>query len=141
MGYLTRIQDELRIEPPLRWADYRGSQWEDAETAREHGKTFYLVETRDTEDTDDGPLERRQAVAVACAWHDWTKMYDDVKDLQELVDAFPHHRFVGVLQGQGTQFGDIWRLRVVESNGRWIVVREQPTTTWPDGTMLERRQY
>lgn len=138
MGYDSSMDGELLIEPPLRWAEYRESEFFPAATARDKGHGVCLVETRETVDTEDGPLERRTAARVVFAWDYRVNIRDIVPDLQALVDAHPDHEFVGEFQGSGTDFGDIWLLRV---NADRKVERVLPTITWPDGTVLVNERY
>lgn len=138
MGYDSGLDGELLIEPPLRWAEYRDSEYFPADVARDKNHGVCLVETRETVDTEDGPLERRTAVRVVFAYDYRVKLYDIVADLQALVDAHPGHQFTGEFRGSGYDFGDIWLLRV---NADRKVERVLPTITWPDGTVLVNERY
>lgn len=138
MGYDSTLAGELEIEPRLRWAQYKDSEHYPAGRARDTGKGVYLVEQKETVDTEDGPLERRTVDRLAFAWNYPVKLYDIVAELQALVDAHPEHEFVGEFRGEGADFGDIWLLRV--NDGR-KVERVLPTITWPDGTVLVNTHY
>lgn len=138
MGYDSSLAGELTIEPPLRWAEYKDSPWYGVDRARNTGKALRLAEQREKVETDDGPLERRTAEAVVFAWEYPVKMYDLVDELQALVDAFPGHEFTGEMRGTGTDFGDIWLLRV---NADRKAERVLPTITWPDGSVLLNERY
>ena len=59
---------------------------------------------------------RRTGVAVVPAWWERVKLYDILSELQRLVDAFPGHTFDGELFGEGAEFGDLWRLTVVDGS-------------------------
>jgi hypothetical protein len=128
----------MHIEPPLKWAEFKDSKHYGLDRAREAGLGVHLLVKTEHVETDDGPMERRTAVALEFAWTEWVKLYDIVEELQALVDAHPDHDFVGEFQGTGTAFGDMWLLRVNENRK---VERILPTITWPDGTVLHNERY
>ncbi len=139
VGYDSTLSGGFTIDPPLRYVEFKDSPFgAGGEKAREAGLGVCLVEERETVETDDGPLERRTASRVVFAWNYPVKLYDIVTELQGLVDAFPDHEFTGEFQGEGSDFGDIWLLRVTEDRK---VVRILPTITWPDGTVLHNERY
>lgn len=138
MGYHTSLAGGFEITPPLRYVEYKDSRHNGMQRARDNSLGVYLVETSDTVETDNGPLERRSAVRVSYAWPSPEKLYDVVTELQALVDAYPDHEFTGEFRGVGTDFGDIWLLRVGEDRK---VVRVLPRITWPDGSVLRNERY
>jgi hypothetical protein len=134
MGYDSSMRGEITIEPPLRWFEYKDSPYRSREHAMENRKGLYLVERSEQVETDDGILEARTATAVAFPWPYPVRLSLVEEELQELVDAFPGHQFVGYLHGQGPVWGDIWRLGVTDGQA----VKTVPMIAWPDGTILER---
>lgn len=138
MGYDSTLAGELRIEPPLKWAQIKDSQHLGCERARENSKGVCLVERSDPVETDEGTLNRRYADSLAFAWDYPVRLYEIVDEIQALVDAYPDHEFTGELRGEGCDFGDIWLLRV---NAGRRVERILPTITWPDGTVLKNERY
>jgi hypothetical protein len=138
MGYDSRLAGELTIKPPLKWADIKDSQYLGAERARENHKGVCLVGRSEPVETDEGTLTRRYADSVAFAWDYPVKLYEVVEEIQDLVDSYPDHEFAGELRGTGSDFGDIWLLRVGVDRR---VERILPTITWPDGTVLKNEHY
>lgn len=138
MGYDSSLAGELRIEPPLTWAQIKDSEHLGCERARENGKGVCLVERDELVETDEGTLTRRYADSVAFAWDYPVKLYDIVAEIQTLVDAYPDREFTGEFRGEGYDFGDIWLLRV---NADRRVERILPTITWPDGSVLKNEHY
>lgn len=138
MGYDSSLAGELRIEPPLKWAEYKDSEHCGYERARENGKGVQLVDRSEEVETEDGTLTRRYCDSVAFAWNYPVKLYDIVEEIQALADAYPDHEFTGELRGEGYDFGDIWLLRV---NNDRKVERILPTITWPDGSVLKNERY
>lgn len=138
MGYDSTLAGELRIEPPLKWAECKDSPHLGYERARKNSKGVYLVDRSEPVETDDGTLTRRYADSVAFAWDYPVKLYDIVDEIQALVDTYPDHEFTGEFRGTGTDFGDVWLLRV---NAGRKVERILPTITWPDGTVLKNERY
>jgi hypothetical protein len=126
MGYYTSFEGEITITPPLPWRDIKDSPFVDAEQGDKDCK-LRLVE--DTVETDDGTLTRKQAVAVTCTWSGQVKAYRIVEHLQELVDRHGKGRsFIGYIEAEGEDAGDLWRLAVV--GGR--AVKIQPQIVWPE---------
>jgi hypothetical protein len=120
MGYYTRFDGEIRIEPPLTWAEIkRGPGLQD----------IRLRTVEDTQETDEGRITRVTADAVTPLMEDSYKGYSIVEELQSLVDAHgKNHRFVGYISAEGEEAGDLWRLAV--KNGK--AVKIEPRIVWPD---------
>jgi hypothetical protein len=138
VGYDSSMFGGLHVDPPLSWSEFKDSPYYPVSAARAGGKSVCLVETSETVETDDGPLERRQAAEVVFAWTYPVKLYDLLDHIQALVDAHPGHEFTGMFHGEGADFGDIWRVYV---NADRKVVRELPLITWPDGSVLRNTRY
>lgn len=129
MGYLTHFSGELRIDPPLTWAEIRDSQFtpERAESARLDVKI--RIDEIDV-DTDEGVMTRRIGVALAPTYEDEMRGYNIVDHVQQFISAHPGHTVSGRLDCAGEDAGDLWRLEV--HDGRAVEVR--PRIVWPDGT-------
>ncbi len=138
MGYESTLYGEIAIVPPLRWAQIQNHPHYGRQRAQSHHLCVYLVGREDVVETDDGPLTKRTAYAIAFAWDRAVKIYEVVDEVQRLVDAFPDHEFRGEFRGVGTDFGDIWLLRVDTDRK---VQRILPVITWPDGTVLRNERY
>lgn len=129
MGYTTRFHGQIDIEPPIPWGQIRDCPFL-PEISRGYGSgrdLMFVVEETER-DTDDGTVIVRSAVAVVSTWEDEARGYHMVEHLQELVDTFPEHDFVGRLDCEGADPGDLWRLTV--KDGR--AVRVDPRIVWPD---------
>jgi hypothetical protein len=122
MGYNTSVTGEIRIEPPLTWREFKDSPFVG------DSKDVRLRVEAETVDTDDGPLMRKTAVALAPAWEDSYKAYNLVEHVQQAIDAFPGHTFTGRLECEGEENADLWRVTV--RDGR--AVRVEPRIVWPD---------
>lgn len=138
VGYESRLAGELTIDPPLKWAEFKDSPHRGSELARQNHKGVQLVDRSEAVETEDGTLMRQYADSVAFAWGFPVKLYDIVDEIQALIDTYPDHEFTGELRGTGTDFGDIWLLRV---NADRKVERILPTITWPDGSVLKNEHY
>ena len=131
MGYYTHVTGRIEIDPPIPWGAFKDSPFQ---------RTFVDVDTRpfldvafevdETETyTAEGLVLVRRAVAVVPVLEDSYKAYYIVENLQALVDDYPEHRFVGCLEGEGEEQGDVWRLRV---NDDHEVEKIKPEIVWPD---------
>ena len=58
MGYYTRVTGELRIEPPLTWAEFKDSPFLQGGPNDDTDYNVCLKTTEETVDTDDGQLVR-----------------------------------------------------------------------------------
>ncbi|WP_370665416.1 DUF6205 family protein [Streptomyces sp. IBSBF 2507] len=128
MGYYTSVTGEIRIEPPLTWAEIKDNP---ALPETAGGRSEYDVHLRideETVDTDEGQLTRKTCAALVPAWDDSFKAYHLVEHVQEMIDAFPGHTFTGRLDCEGEEGGDLWR--VVVRDGR--AVKVTPSIVWPD---------
>jgi hypothetical protein len=128
MGYNTFFTGEIRIDPPLSWAEIRGSDFL-PEVAWDNDLAVKLRVQDETTETDDGTLVRRWADAVLPVTDDRYKAYDILAHVQRLIDRYgTEHRFTGYLDAAGEERGDLWRLYV--RDGR--AVRVEPRIVWPD---------
>lgn len=132
MSYTTDFTGEIRINPPIPWAEIKNSPF----TERTDHYTWY-PDSKDVKfeieeiftETDQGTLITRSAVAVISAEQEEPRGRDTTKHLQELIDAHGDGRtFTGHLDAAGERAGDLWRLQV--RNGRAVVVK--PRIVWPD---------
>lgn len=128
MSYETSMHGEIEIDPPILWRDIRGSVFlpENAVkgTRLNRRDIMFLILER-TEDTDDGTLTRKEAVALVPTHSSYAGNIDE--HLQEVVDAFPDHEFRGRIDGEGENNTDMWRLKVVNRRA----TRFEPTLLWP----------
>lgn len=118
MGYESHWTGQVRIEPPLTWAEIKASA-----VARD----LKFVLNRTTEDTPTGQTSTVTAAAIeplAGAYNG----YDVEPELQALIDAHPSHEFSGAIEARPLDPGGTpWRY-VVEGRK---VVRQEPRTVWP----------
>lgn len=128
MGYYTRVNGEINIEPPLTWAEIKSNP---LLPETEGGRSEYDVRLRideETVDTDEGQMIRKTCSALVPTWDDSFKAYHLVKHVQQMIDAFPGHTFTGRLDCEGEETGDLWR--VIIRDGR--AVKVTPRIVWPD---------
>lgn len=125
MGYLTTLSGELQILPSLTWAEIRGSNFLDFKT--EDGSSVLKIDVLEVEiETKHGTLTQKTGVAVV-PLKDSVRAYDILSDLEKIVKAFPGHRFIGCIEGEGENQGDAWRLYVRHGQ----VIEHTISTAWP----------
>ena len=122
MGYYTHLSGELLIEPPLNWEEFKDSKYLTSD-----GWPLGIQVESETIETALGTLERKTGLAVLIP-EDAIKTYTFDETLQELVDAFPGHRFVGVIHGEGEENNDMWRMYVRHG----LVIKAVAKVVWPD---------
>jgi hypothetical protein len=127
MSSYTRVTEEIEIVPPLTWKEIQDKEFQSG-FPRKQWRAVKLVIASDEMETDEGTLRRRQGIQVAPSQTDRYKAYDVVADLQEIVDDFPGHEFIGYLEGDGEEPEDLWRVHVV--NGK--AVKVVPEIVWPE---------
>lgn len=128
MGYFTDFQGEIRIEPPIPHAQIADSPWEPDRAKDANEDLTFRVEGHVVSDVEHGPRTELVAVAIHSTWEDEARGYHVVECLQRIVDAYPDHRFVGRIDCEGEEAGDIWRLAVV--NG--VATKIRPRVVWPE---------
>lgn len=130
MGYITSFDGELTIEPPIPWGEIKDSPFLPS-NARERGgrDVMFRIEQHDRE-TPEGTLTVRRAVALVSTWEEEAHGYDIVQHVQEAVDAYPGHEFLGRMDCEGERNGDMWRLKVVNR----VATRIDAVITWPEGS-------
>jgi len=126
MGYITYARGVIRIEPPVPWGQIKDSPFLPNDRGGDRGLDIHLVIETSERETDEGVLNVVVATGIE-ERHDEPRNYYIVDQLQQLVDAFPDHSFVGRFDCEGEEAGDLWRLKVV--NGK--ATRFEPTITWP----------
>ena len=122
-AYESHWSGEIRITPPLTWAEIkRGAGLQDV--------TLRLDEQ--VEDTRTGQVCTVTAAAVeplviGQAFHG----YAVEEELQQVIDAHPQHVFSGVIVARPLDpDGTPWRYVVKDR----MVVRQEARLAWPDGT-------
>jgi hypothetical protein len=128
--HLTKVGGEIRIDPPLTWAEVKDSPFNPANPSwNDEALDVKLHIEEETVETDDGPLTRRTASALIPAWENAYKAYHLMEHLQAAMAAFPGHTFTGRLACEGCDDNyDLWR--VVVRDGR--AQRVEPRIVWPD---------
>ncbi|WP_331445814.1 DUF6205 family protein [Streptomyces xanthochromogenes] len=126
MGYYTTVSGEIRIEPPLKWVEFKDSPFYG--TDKGSGRDVRLAVTEETVDTDEGQTIRKTAGALEGSWEGGYKAYHLLEHVQEAIKAFPGHTFAGRLECEGEEAADVWR--VVVRDG--VAVKVQPRIVWPD---------
>src|SRR5437764_620918 len=125
MGYYTRFDREIRIDPPLTWAEIRDSPYlPDAAYSSGVPDVKFPVE-----ETDEGTITRRRAVGIVPLTDGQYKGYSIIETVQEVIDQYKEtHSFTGRFDCEGEETGDLWRL--VVRNGR--VEKVEPRIVWPE---------
>lgn len=121
MGYESHWTGEVRIEPPLSWAEIR--------SVRSPGLQDVKLELHEqTEDTPTGQIRTVTAVAVRPLVSGAFNGYSIQEELQALVDAHPSHEFTGAIEARPLDPGGTpWRYIVQARKA----VRQEPLTVWP----------
>lgn len=128
MGYTTRVTGEFALTPPLTWTEFKDSPFAPHNIEDAFNPSLILRVDEDSVDTDEGPLLRRTATALAMREIDEYRAYGLLDEVQAAVDAFPGREWSGRLECEGEENTDIWR--VVIRDGR--AVRIEPRIVWPD---------
>lgn len=125
MGYYTRFSGEVRIVPPLTWAEVKDSPW----LSPEEGDLMLRLDVEEEPGTDGSAVTRtrRTAGAIVPIREDAYRGYHADDHLQEIVEAFPGHEFTGHISAEGEEAGDLWRLAVRDGKA----VRDEPRILWP----------
>ena len=123
MGYNSTFTGEIRIDPPLKWAEFSGSEFLD-----KYG-TVHLVVTEETVSTDDGTLMRRTATHLA-PYGGQMKGYDLETRVKKAIALYGKsgHVFNGTIEVEGEDGGDLWRLEVVDNQ----VSKVRAFIVWPE---------
>lgn len=131
MDYNTRVTGEIRIEPPLTYAEFKNSPFIAGDSLIEGSIDVRLRVEEETVDTDEGQLVRKTASALIPKWEEPYRAYHLIEHVQRAIDVFTTtgiHMFSGRLECEGEEQGDMWR--VVIRDGR--AVRVEPRIVWPD---------
>ncbi|MFK0179013.1 DUF6205 family protein [Streptomyces xanthochromogenes] len=126
MGYYTTVDGAIRIEPPLKWAEFKDSPFYETETSGKRDVRLKVDE--EIVDTDEGQMIRKTASALEGSWEGGYKAYHLLEHVQEVIEAFPGHTFTGRLDCEGEEAADVWR--VVVRDG--VAVKVEPRIVWPD---------
>lgn len=125
MGYYTRTDGEIRIDPPLKWGEIRQSPFREDDGQR---WLKILVATREVE-TDEGVMGVREGVAIVPTTDDEMKIYRPEGDLADILASIsPDHTFSGFIQGEGEESGDVWRISVRDHRPHMV----KAVLSWPE---------
>lgn len=132
MGYNSRVTGRIEIQPPLRWATIRSSDF--TPVNRRSESVVYELEDQ-TLDTNDGQHTVIRAVAVVPAVEDRQSHYgldDELAQIgREVIAA--GSRLHGWLIRSGEEQGDVQRYTIGDSG---VVITEAARLSWPDGTAV-----
>lgn len=128
MGYVTRFDGQITIDPPLAWAEIKDSPFLPEAAQGDDYKDVMFVFSQRQVDTEQGFLHVRVATALAPTWEDEMRGYSIVEHVQEVIDAYPDHEFGGRFDCFGEETGDLWRLEIHDRRA----VKVQPRIVWPD---------
>jgi hypothetical protein len=128
MGYTTHVVGEFVITPPLTWAEFKDSRFAPHNIDDAWEPSLILRVDEDTVDTDEGPLLRRTATALAMREISEYRAHGLVDEVQSAIDAFPGHTFTGRLDCEGEEDTDIWRVVIRDSRA----VKVKARIVWPD---------
>jgi hypothetical protein len=143
MGYDTRVTGRVAIAPPLTWEEIseHGADWL-PERAWQAGSGFKLVVAERTvriEGAHPGAVgfvrEASAVVPVSDGAYNAAAPPED--ELRGLVRRFPGHRFDGLFEGHGADFGAGWRLHVRSRQVHLVraeIVWPDPPPLFPDET-------
>lgn len=127
MGYNTHVTGEFAITPPLTWNEFKDSEFAPHNINDNYDPDLILRVAEESVDTEEGPLLRRSATALAMREIDEYRAHTLLDQVQKAVDAFPGHTFTGRLECEGEESADLWR--VVIRDGR--AVKVEPQIVWP----------
>lgn len=139
MGDPSRITGQIRIEPPLRWSQYRRSPY----LAGTHDLMY--VEDVETTETDGGTVTTRTAIGIEAIRdsepYNYRTVEGDLRAIVAEITALELHTTVRyLLSGFLVEYGiesvpaAVFRFRVDEDRA---VLTEKASVRWPDGTEVE----
>lgn len=126
MGDYTRFDDEdIHIAPPLSWGQIQGTKFLD------NNRDAKLVVEEIRKETDTGTFHEKSCMFIVPASRSGGRSYYDLEnEIREIVEAFPEHKFNGLLKGitEGFDTGDaLWGILVKDN----VVTRIKPELVWP----------
>lgn len=128
MSSYTSVTGEIIIEPALTWPAAKDIPFDDADA---DGLPVWSVRL-EAEEVPGAPgtFTARRLISADVEWLDG---YDLESDVQDVIDAFPGHRFTGLLKCMGADhWDDMWG---VVARGR-TAARVEPVVTWPGDTTV-----
>jgi hypothetical protein len=124
VSYESRWTGEIRIEPPLTWAEIKNN----CQAPGFQDAKLRLIE--DAQDTETGEVRTVTADAVIPVTSEMFNGYSMEEEIQAAIDVHPRHEFTGAIEARPADPGGTpWRYTV---QGR-RVVRQEPVTVWPGG--------
>lgn len=129
MGYYTKFEGEIRIDPPLTWREVKDSPYL-PDAAQRTGMVDVKFNVQESvEETDDGTVTRRWVDAIVPLSDSQYKGYSIIETVQKIIDQYKGtHTFSGRFDCEGEETADLWRL--VVRNGR--AEKVEPRIVWPD---------
>lgn len=128
MSYLTELDGDLTINPPLNWAEVRENPYHLNEN---DDKCILLVVDREEILTNEGLLHKWSCHTVSPSSSSFNDHRHLLTQLRELITLIgDQHTVSGEIHVTGSRWGDIAKVRVEDGEVTWLV----PTITWPDGT-------
>jgi len=126
MGDYTRFDDEdIHITPPLSWGQIQGTKFLD------NNRDAKLVVEEIRKETDTGTFHEKSCMFIVPAPGSGGRSYYDLEnEIREIVEAFPEHKFSGLLKGitEGFDTDDaLWGILVKDN----VVTRIKPELVWP----------
>lgn len=124
MGYYTQLNGGFEIQPPLTWTELAlvADKMCDSKT-----RTVWVeLETREQKHVE-GTLVIKQARHVK-VYDGSVRAHNTEKEIGEIVAAFPGHTFTGLIEGDGEESGDQWRMYIVDGK----VIKHTVLQRWPD---------
>jgi hypothetical protein len=128
MGYTTYVTGEFAITPPLTWNEFKDSPFAPHNVKSGWEPSLILRVDEDSVDTDEGPLLKRTADALVMREISEYRERGLVDEVQSAIDSFPGHTWYGLLECEGEENTDMWRVAI--RNGR--AVRVDPEIVWPN---------
>lgn len=126
MGYYSRLQGEITIDPPLTWSEVKDSPFLIGRSSLR-----LQIEEQRTETHDGEQHVARWVVAIEDRYAgEGVKHYAVADELASIAQTWPDRTYSGHLVRVGEGTGDVERYRI--ERGR--VISEQAALVWPDGT-------
>lgn len=135
MGYVSRLEGEIAITPPLNWREVRSLPDKYLKERQDNSLVIKLNES--VRDTDDGEVIVRSGSMIASGWEDEVRHYHVLEELDEIVKACPGHEYCGYLHRYGEDPTDVERYWVADGRARSEVA--EVVARWPDGSEDSQR--
>ena len=134
MGYYTRFEGELEVDPPFTWAELRDSPFTEEGNSGRSSEFFTILVTESVEETEDGHTVTKRGLGVRVTYSDDCKAYDFENHFARFWNMHGEgHIFHGEFKAWGEDNEDVWKARI-GPDGPERVEAELTFPAWPSAS-------